>query len=258
MSRGGDSSRRDGLDGAVVIVTGGTSGIGLAIARHCLAAGASVVVTGRSAASVDAALARLDRPACARGVALDLEDAAAPGRILASAVDAFGRVDCLVNNAGVLDRGTPWELEPAEWDRIFAVNLRAAFFCSAEFVARARAAGHGGAIVNVSSVAGQNGGRVAGIAYAASKAGMIGLTRSLSNHCAPLGIRVNCIAPADIETPMTADWSPQIRERLTGLTPMGRFGEVDEVAAATVFLLGSSASYITGQTLNVNGGLYMS
>lgn len=246
-----------GLEGKVAIVTGGTGGIGLAIARTCLAQGASVVISGRSEASVRAGIEALGCPGRVHGVAVDLGDADAPRELVAQAQAHFGTIDILVNNAGVVEQKSLWELDVAQWDRVFAINLRAVFFCSVEFMSRAKAAGHGGAILNISSVAAQTGGIAAGIGYAASKAGMIGLTRSLARHGAPLDIRVNCIAPADIETPMTAQWPQALKDRLIGQTPMGRFGEVDEVAAAALFLIGNAASYVTGQTLNVNGGLYM-
>jgi Dehydrogenases with different specificities (related to short-chain alcohol dehydrogenases) len=246
-----------GLNGKVAIVTGGTGGIGLAIARRCLAEGASVIISGRTDASVHTGMEKLGCPERVRGVAVDLGDASAPRELLSRAVEQFGAVDFLVNNAGISERKPMWEMDVPEWDRVFAVNLRAVFFCSVEFMSRLKAAGHPGAILNVSSVAGQNGGMAAGLAYAASKAAIIGLTRSLARHGAALGVRVNCIAPADIETAMTAEWPQALKDRLIGQTPMARFGDVDEVASAAAFLLGSQASYVTGQTLNVNGGLYM-
>jgi len=115
----------------------------------------------------------------------------------------------------------------------------------------------GGSILNVSSIAGQNGGIAGSPAYASSKAAVIGLTKSLARRFAPLAIRVNCLAPADIETDMTAGFPPELRERLIAITPLGRFGAVDEVTGAAVFLAAAESSYITGQTLSVNGGAYM-
>ncbi|MGE0805693.1 MAG: SDR family NAD(P)-dependent oxidoreductase [Burkholderiaceae bacterium] len=245
------------LDGKVALITGSTAGIGLAIARRCLMQGASVLISGRSDASVKAALQSLGHTDRVRGYAVDLESAEAPEQLLTWSAAQFGAIDILVNNAGIAERKTLWEMTTAEWDRVFAVNLRAAFFCALAFAEQAKGAKRGGAILNISSVAGQNGGAAAGLAYAASKAGMIGITRSLARHCAPLGIRVNCIAPADIETPMTESWPQELRDRLIAMTPMGRFGDVDEVATVAAFLISDAASYVTGQTLNVNGGLYM-
>ena len=115
-----------------------------------------------------------------------------------------------------------------------------------------------GSIVNVSSIAGQHGGIAGSPAYASSKAAVIGLTRSLARRFAPIGVRVNCIAPADIETDMTASWPQELRDRLNALTPLGRFGRAGEVAGAVTFLASDEASFITGQTISINGGAFMS
>lgn len=241
----------------VALVTGGTRGIGLGIARALLAAGAKVAITGRNAASLDAARAALGADASWLGWTDDLADAAAPARVVGRTVEHYGRIDCLFNNAGIA--GTPdfWDVTPAAWDHLHHVNLRAAFFCAREAARNMRQAGRGGAIVNVSSVAGQIGGVATGPGYVASKAGLIGLTKSLARHCAPFNVRVNCLAPADIETDMVGGWSPEMRQRLIGMTPLARFGSVDEVADAALFLASGGSSFLTGQTLNINGGIYM-
>jgi 3-oxoacyl-[acyl-carrier protein] reductase len=258
-SRIGDAREIDGvvtrLAGKVAIVTGGTRGIGHALVRGFLAEGASVLWTGTSEPSVDAAAGRLPQGAH-RGCTADLADPAAPQRVVRAALDAFGGLDVLVNNAGVADAPDIWAADAADWDRVMNVNLRAAFLCTRE-AARAMRDRDGGSIVNVSSIAGQIGGIATGPAYVAAKAGLIGLTRSLARHLAPLGIRVNCVAPADIETDMTADWPEPLKQRLIAMTPLGRFGRTDEVTGAAVFLASGESSYITGQTLNVNGGAYM-
>ena len=163
----------------------------------------------------------------------------------------------LFNNAGIAGPSDPWTTDVAEWDRVQAINLRAAYFCGRAAALAMKERGQGGAIVNVSSVAGQIGGAATGPAYVASKAGLIGLTRSMARHFAPFGVRVNCLAPADIDTDMVAGWPAELRQRLTAMTPLGRFGQVDEVAAVACFLASDGASYLTGQTLNVNGGIYM-
>jgi 3-oxoacyl-[acyl-carrier protein] reductase len=137
------------------------------------------------------------------------------------------------------------------------VNLRAVFFLSRE-AARAMQERGGGSIVNVSSIAGQHGGVAGSPAYASSKAAVIGLTRSLARRFAQSGIRVNCIAPADIETDMTAGWPQALRDRLIAMTPLARFGAVEEVSGAAAFLASDEASFITGQTLSINGGAFMS
>ncbi|MSP96158.1 MAG: glucose 1-dehydrogenase [Betaproteobacteria bacterium] len=245
------------LEGRAAIVTGGTRGIGLAIARTFLDEGARVFVTGQSEQTVAAAATDLHAGECLVGCVADFSDPEAPARVVRAALAAFGRIDVLVNNAGVAGPVDMWTIDCVEWDRIQAVNLRAAFFCAREFAAAAKGGGHGGAVINLTSVAGQIGGVATGPAYVASKAGMIGLTRSLARHFAALGIRVNGIAPADIDTDMTAGWSAELRQRLAGMTPLARFGGVGEVAQAAAFLASEEASYITGQVLNVNGGIYM-
>lgn len=245
------------LANKVALITGGTRGIGLGIARAYLAAGARVVITGQTEAALASASAQLGPPDRCSSMAADLAVPDAPTRIVRAACERFGTVDVLVNNAGVGGPVDLWQIGADEWDRVHAVNLRAAFFCAREAANAMKAEGRGGVIINMSSVAGQIGGAATGPAYVASKAGLVGLTRSLARHFAPLGVRVNCIAPADIDTDMTSSWPPALRERLIGLTPLARFGRVDEVATVAVFLASDAASYMTGQTININGGMYM-
>lgn len=243
------------LSGRVALVTGGTRGIGLAIAKAYLDEGASVMIAGtteKSLCSADVATLGSSRMATVAG---NLESSETPGALVSATVARFGSLDILVNNAGILGPSDLQELDTEDWDRVLNVNLRSAFF-----TARAAAThmlGHGGCIINLSSVAAQIGGTATSPAYVASKAGLIGLTRSLARHLAPLGIRVNCIAPADIETDMTADWPTEVRQRLIAMTPLSRFGEPSEVAGLALYLADASAAFITGQTFNVNGGLYM-
>jgi 3-oxoacyl-[acyl-carrier protein] reductase len=244
------------LAGKVALVTGGTRGIGRGIVHAFLAEGARVVFSGASERTVDAARRALASDALCQGIAADLVDPGAPERLVAETIRRFGGIDILVNNAGVVSRAGEWELSPEEWDRIHAVNLRAIFFLAREAARSMRDRG-AGSILNVSSIAGQNGGIAGSPAYASSKAAVIGLTKSLARRFAPFGIRVNCLAPADIETDMTAAFPPELRQRLIAITPLGRFGSVDEVTGAAVFLAADESSYITGQTLSVNGGAYM-
>jgi len=244
------------LANKVALVTGGTRGIGHGIVRAYLAEGARVAFCGTSERTVEAARRALPPDAACEGMVAELGDPAAPGRLVEAAIRRFGGIDILVNNAGVVSRASEWEITPEEWDRIHAVNLRATFFLAREAARSMRDRG-GGSILNVSSIAGQNGGIAGNPAYASSKAAVIGLTKSLARRFAPLAIRVNCLAPADIETEMTAGFPPELRERLIAITPLGRFGAVDEVTGAAVFLAAAESSYITGQTLSVNGGAYM-
>lgn len=245
------------LSGKIALVTGGTRGIGRAIVEAFLREGAAVAFSGRTDESVAAARAWLPKDAAAHPIATDLADREAPERLVAACVERFGGIDILVNNAGVVSRANEWELTPEEWDRIHDVNLRALFFLSRE-AARSMQSRGGGSIVNISSIAGQHGGIAGSPAYASSKAAVIGLTRSLARRFAQHGIRVNCIAPADIDTDMTANWPQELRRRLIDLTPLARFGRPDEVSGATVFLASDESSFVTGQTLSINGGAYMS
>lgn len=243
------------LAGQVALVTGGTRGIGLAVVGAYLAEDASVMVAGSTERTLEAAaLMKLVGPRCAT-VAGDLGMPRTADTLVAATIARFGKIDILVNNAGIVGPADLWKVSEDDWDRVLAVNLRAVFFA-----ARAAAEGmrdRGGCIINMSSVAAQIGGAATGPAYVASKAGIIGLTKALARHFGPLGIRVNCIAPADIETDMTASWPEELRKRLIAMTPLSRFGEPEEVASLAIYLAEPQAAFITGQTVSVNGGLYM-
>ncbi len=241
----------------IAIVTGGTRGIGLAIMQGFLREGAQVVFSGTSDESVARARAALPAGAACEGVAADLADLANGDRLLERARTRFGGLDVLVNNAGVLSRADEWQTTPEDWDSVMGVNLRTVFFLSRD-AARAMKSRGGGSIVNIASVAGQIGGIAGSPAYSAAKAGVLGLTKSLARRFAPLGIRVNAISPADIETDMTAGMPAEIRARLTAMTPVGRFGAVEEVVGGAIYLAADESSYVTGQTLSINGGLFMS
>lgn len=243
------------LANKTALITGGTRGIGLGIASAFLAQGARVAISGTQQSSVDDALHQLGAGNKALGITSDLAHPEAPGQLVSDAARALGRIDIVVNNAGIGSGMNIWDLTPAEWDRVHDVNLRAAFFVAREAASGMR--GRGGAIINMSSIAGQTGGLAANPAYAASKAAIIGLTKAMAKRLAPEGIRVNCLAPSDIETDMTANWPQDLRDRLNAITPMGRFGTIHEVSGAAVFLASEEASYITGQTISINGGAYL-
>jgi 3-oxoacyl-[acyl-carrier protein] reductase len=243
------------LAGKIALVTGGTRGIGLSIVKAYLAEGARVAFSGTTAQTVARAQSELGREDECAGIVAELSAADAGSKLVESAVQRFGGIDVLVNNAGVISPAGVWDVNPAQWDALFNVNLRAVFFLSQAAARLMR--GRGGSIVNLSSIAGQSGGLAGNPAYAAAKAGVIGLTRSLARHLAPERIRVNCISPADIETDMTAGWPAALRERLLAITPLGRFGSPEEVSGAAVFLASDEASFITGQTVSINGGAYM-
>ena len=242
----------DRLAGKIALVTGGTRGIGAGIVRAFLSEGATVAFSGTSPESIDKS-----NLGNAAGFVAQLGDRDAPARLVDAVVKRFGGLDVLVNNAGVGSRASEWELTPEEWDRVHAVNLRAVFFLAREAAKSMRERG-GGSILNIASIAGQNGGIAGSPAYGSSKGAVITLTRSLARRFAPYRIRVNCLSPADIETDMTAGWPQELRERLIAITPLARFGAVDEVTGAALFFASDESTYVTGQTLSINGGAYMS
>ena len=248
----------DGLAGRVVVVTGSSRGIGAEVAVKAASEGATVAVhfhTGAEAA--ERTLARV-REAGGDGATFeaDLEDGDQAEGLVRAAIDRFGRVDGLVNNAGRTQVGGFLELEPDEWDAVIATDLSAAYRTSRAAIPGMVERG-GGSIVNVASRLGQAGvARTA--AYSAAKAGLIGLTRSLAMEFGPTGVRVNAVAPGFTLTEMTADIADTDvgRQRLAAM-PIGRFGRADEVADAVLFLLSDASALFTGQTLNPNGGGYM-
>ena len=243
------------LSAKVAVVTGGTRGIGRAIAEAFLREGAAVTIVGTSEQGVEKALAEIGESERLDGIAADFAEDPTGAVVITKARERFGRLDVLVNNAGTGSFQDPFELTREEWDRVFTINLSAPFFLARE-AARAMSE-RGGSIVNIASIAAHTGGVAGSPAYAASKAGLLGLTKSLARRFGELGVRVNAISPADIETDMTADWPQEIRDKLIAITPLGRFGTVDEVTGAAVFLASDEASYVTGQTLGVNGGAHM-
>ncbi len=241
------------LDGKVAMVTGGTRGIGRAIAAALAGAGARVAVLGREQARAEAAAAAMG--GATRGFACDVADDAQVTAAVAAVEQALGSVDILVNCAGVTRDNVFLRLSDADWDLVLEANLKGAF-------RTIRAASRGmmkrrwGRIVNVSSVVGLTGNR--GQAnYAASKAGLIGLTKTIAKELASRGITVNAVAPGFIETDMTATLTPEQREALAKQIPLERLGQPEDVAAAVLFLVSEGASYITGQVLVIDGGMVM-
>jgi 3-oxoacyl-[acyl-carrier protein] reductase len=244
------------LDGRVAIVTGGTRGIGRAIVEALLEDGARVVLSGRDAARVEAAAAELGGSRReAVGIVAEMGRAEDVQRLVHGARERFGRLDLLVNNAGVTRDGLLVRMKDADWDEVLAVNLRAAFQATRE-AARVMARQKSGRIVNIASTAGVMG--TAGQAnYAAAKAGLIGLTKSAARELAHWGILVNAVAPGLIDTDMTTVLAGDVRESYVAQIPLKRIGTPREVAEVVRFLASDGASYITGQVIHVNGGLYM-
>lgn len=245
------------LQGKHTIVTGGSRGIGKAIVEAFLAEGATVAYVSRTQAEDHAALEAL---ASEHGGAVVFHQAdVGKEESITSAIDAlhesFGSIDVLVNNAGVTKDGLIFRMKSEDWDDVLRINLSSAFYtCRA--VSRLMIKQRSGSIINVTSIVGLigNGGQVN---YAASKAGMVGLTKSLAREVAGRSVRVNAIAPGFIETDMTGKLTPEQREALVGQIPMGRVGTPQEVASVCVFLAGDASSYITGQVLPITGGMAM-
>lgn len=234
-----------GLDGRVALVTGAASGIGRATARLLAEEGAQVVAADLR----EPELAGLGEDALA--VTLDVTDPKGVTRLVESAQATFGRLDILVCSAGVYETSPLSDLDVNEWDRVQAVNLRGSFLC-AQAAVPAMAANGWGRMVLLSSLAAQTGGMAAGASYVASKAGVMGLTRSLAMHAGPLGVTVNCVNPGVIETPMTNQLD---RTGTASSTPVRRNGTPDDVAAIIVMLASDRAGFVNGAHLSVNGGL---
>jgi glucose 1-dehydrogenase len=258
-------ARMRGLRGKNVLVTGGTSGIGQAIAVRFAEYGANVAINYVRAPEeateteerVHACLARVRqrgvRDVLVRGDVSQEEDVVA---MLENAVDEFGGIDVLVNNAGIQTSSPSHELSTCDFDKVLAVNLRGAFLCAREAVKRFLATGTHGVIINVSSVH-QLIPKPNYLAYSTSKGGMESLTQTLALEYAGQGIRVNAIAPGATVTPINRAWidDPVKRVMVESHIPMGRAGTADEMAGVTCFLASEDAAYITGQTIFVDGGL---
>lgn len=244
------------LNGQIALVTGASRGIGRAIAMDLGARGATVVGTATGDAGAEAIQAALDAAGIAgAGVKLDVREASHCAAVTGEVETRFGSVSILVNNAGVTRDNLALRMSDEDWDQVLEINLKAVFRLS-KLVMRGMMKARYGRIINVTSVVGASGN--AGQAnYAAAKAGVAGLTRSLARELGSRGITVNCVAPGFIETDMTKALSEAQRDLLTRQIALGRLGCPEEIAAAVAFLASPTAAYVTGTTLHVNGGMYM-
>jgi 3-oxoacyl-[acyl-carrier protein] reductase len=245
-----------GLQGRIALVTGASQGIGRACALELARTGATVALAARNEAKLAEVAAEIEAAGGqAAAFALDVasEDSIKAGA--KAVLDRFGKVEILVNNAGITRDALMMAMKRADWDDVLGTNLTGAFLLT-QALLRPMLKNRWGRIVNVSSVVGRAG-QAGQVNYAASKAGLIGLTRSLAREVASRGITVNAVAPGYIETPMTAVLDEKLRTAMMAQIPLGRAGTALEIAQVVAFLASDAAAYMTGQVVDVNGGMFM-
>ena len=241
------------LNGRVALVTGSTRGIGRAIATTLAGAGARVAVVGRERARAEEAASLLGGEA--RGFSCDVADTASVAALVEEVEKSFGSVDILVNNAGLTRDNLLMRIKDADWDAVLDANLRGAF-ASIRAASRGMMKRRWGRIINIASIVGVTGNK--GQAnYAASKAGLIGLTKSVAKELASRNILCNAVAPGFIETDMTASMTPEARAAMSAQIPLERLGKPEDIAGAVAFLASEHAAYITGQVFVIDGGMVM-
>ena len=243
------------LEGRVALVTGGSRGIGAAVAKRLAAEGASVVVNyaGRADAASEVVSAIEDAKGSALAVRADVSDSASCSALVQAAVARFGRIDILVNNAGITRDGLLVRMSDEDWASVIQTNLSGAFYLS-RAVGKLMMKQRSGSIINMASVVGVMG-NAGQVNYAAAKAGLIGMTKSIARELAGRGVRANAIAPGFIATDMTDALPEAAREAAVATIAMGRLGTPEDIAAAVAFLASDDSAYITGQVIAVDGGM---
>jgi len=244
------------LDGRVAIVTGGAQGIGRATVMALSAAGAKIVLVNINCPKLDETIRELkDLGREVLKFCIDVTDVAAVQEMVDQTLANWGRIDILVNNAGITKDNLVMRMKTEDWEAVLKVNLYGAFYCT-RAVLPTMIRQRFGRIVNLASVVAQAG-NVGQANYVASKAGIIGLTKAVAAEVAKRNVTVNAIAPGFIATPMTENLSPEVKEKMLGMIPMGRMGTDAEIAHGVVFLTSPDTTYITGHVLNINGGMFM-
>jgi 3-oxoacyl-[acyl-carrier protein] reductase len=237
------------LNGRHAVVTGGASGIGLAIAERLAASGATITIWDRDLAAARKTASGL----CCEAVAVDVADMAAVTRAVAETLKLAPAIDILINNAGITGPNVKlWDYPVEAWHEVFDINLHGVFHCCRGVVPHMRARDYG-RVVNIASVAGKDGNPNAA-AYSASKAAVIGLTKSLGKELADTGVRVNCVTPAAVRTPLFAQMTQSHIDYMLTKIPMGRFGETSEIAAMVAWLASEECSFSTGAVFDLSGG----
>lgn len=240
----------------VAIVTGGARGIGRAVVERLVADGCRVVVADLDGEGAQQVASAVDPTGQSVGMAVDVSRYDDVERFAGQVRERYGRIDILVNNAGIIRRGNLATVTEADWDAVMAVNLKGTFNCC-KHVAPVMLEQKWGRIINMASIAARLGDITSAPGYGPSKAGMVNLTKTLARELAPHGITVNAVAPHAIETEMSAQWSEETRQRVLAGVPVGRLGRPEEVAAVVAFLASDEAGFITGSTVDINGGAFM-
>ena len=242
--------------GQVAVITGGARGIGKTIAEALARKGVNIVIADISSEQAQGTAAEIEKLGVkATGVGLDVSKAEEVNKVFGEIAKDYGKIDILVNNAGITRDGLIMRMKEEDWDAVININLKSVFLCSKEAV-KVMAKQRYGRIINISSVVAFMG-NPGQANYSASKAGIVGLTKTTAKEYASRGITANAVAPGFITTAMTEALPENVKEDMKRAIPLGRFGATDDVANAVVFLASPEAGYITGQVIHVNGGMYM-